>query len=694
VTTPAARLLPPALHEAPGLPDTGVLDALLDAVDEQRTLLARDIDQLLDDFFVESCSEWALPYIGRLLGLPADAERLEVAFAVALRRRKGTPAALEDFAEVVTGWTARAVEGWQVTAWAQRLAHPAPPRPAFVDLKVGTRFRLGTTFERVRRTVSPSQRWSPDAATVVVWPWSVRELRNSEALSVGTRRYALHPFGAEAPLYLRPRPRRLASDALPASAQTRTGNELDAPVRARYRVIQALAERPGDLTYGVRWTLGSSHPLATPSDPARPAPLIKVEVANGAVPWSAVRFGSLPPGAANPAPASSEIIVDVDRGLVELGASFSSTGRVRATWHRPVAGSLGALTADAVTEPSARVVINVDTANAAPTSPLATEVPTLADAFKNAEAICAQRNLQASDSVPERPDVEIRLMTSDRLQGLTRSFQPRLPRWRVVAPGLTTPTVAGDLDLNMTGACLTLEGFYLAGDLKVGKDCAAVQLAGVTMNPPDDKVISLAPGSWGTELRARKSILGAIRADLAAVPVTLEDSIVDARGARLRVCGDPDPGNANAVAIRRRDRFDPGLRARGVTFAGRVQAEWIDATDCIFVDGLDVVQHQEGCLRHCYLGPDATSSSSLPPAYRCGPFPAPAFSSIGFESAGYHALALDRDQALLSAASDGGEVGAYHHARRGPRIRRLRQRVHEFVPLGLRPLVELAPWEE
>jgi hypothetical protein len=80
--------------------------------------------------------------------------------------------------------------------------------------------------------------------------------------------------------------------------------------------------------------------------------------------------------------------------------------------------------------------------------------------------------------------------------------------------------------------------------------------------------------------------------------------------------------------------------------------------------------------------------------YRCGPFAPPTFVSEGFEAAGYYALALDPPQPLLDAASDGGEVGAYHHVRRAARLRRLRQRVDEFVPLGLRSAVAVAPWEE
>ena len=141
-------------------------------------------------------------------------------------------------------------------------------------------------------------------------------------------------------------------------------------------------------------------------------------------------------------------------------------------------------------------------------------------------------------------------------------------------------------------------------------------------------------------------------------------------------------------------RLGPALAAAGVTFIGAVRSEVLDAVDCVFVDGAEVAQQQEGCLRHCYIGPDPGPTTSLPPRYRCGPYPAPTFASIGFEAAGYYTLALEPDHPLLTAASDGGEVGAYNADRRGLRLDRLRRRITEFVPLGLTAHVALAPWEE
>jgi hypothetical protein len=672
--TTIERWLPPAVREAPEN-EPRLLDALLAAVDAQYDLLAADIDAVLDDLFIESCADWAVPYIGALLGLPADAERLEVAYAVALRRRKGTPAALEDFAEVVTGLPARVIEGWQVTAWVHQLGHPAPLHPAVLDLRDGSRLRVGTPFERTRRSVTPGGRWSPRAATVVVWPWQVATFVDTEAMALPeARRYALHPLGAQAPLYVRPRPLRLGSEATGAA---RTGDERDAPVRATYRVLQALAA-PGDVTYGANLTLAATHPLA--------GTLLRLRVGVIEVPWSSLRFGSLPDGAAPAPPAAGEVVVDVVRGRVQLGTG-AGTGPVRATWHRPVAGSMGALASTLDANPAARVVVTVDPDGTGPGV-----VGTLAQAFVTAQALSA--GLDPAASRPGVPDVEIRLLTSDRLAAPPpQAFTPTVPRWRIVAPPMMTPTIVGDLALNLAGACVWLDGFFLAGALRLGAGLRGATLDGLTQDPRNG--VDVAPDAWSLELTATRCLLGRIRADLAAFPISLTDCIVDGRRNLLRPCGDGAATSGPATdAVTKASRFGPALVAAGVTFAGAVRLESADAEDCVFADGVEVVQQQEGCLRHCYLGPSLSTPPRHPMTYRCGPFAPPTFVSEGFEAAGYYALALDPPQPLLEAASDGGEVGAYHHVRRAARLRRLRQRVDEFVPLGLRSAVAVAPWEE
>jgi hypothetical protein len=88
-----------------------------------------------------------------------------------------------------------------------------------------------------------------------------------------------------------------------------------------------------------------------------------------------------------------------------------------------------------------------------------------------------------------------------------------------------------------------------------------------------------------------------------------------------------------------------------------------------------------------------------PPGYRCLTGPLPRFLATGFEAGGYYAPRIASPSAvppaaLLTGASDGGEIGGYHHARRGPLALRLAQRLGEMVPLATRPHLVIAPMEE
>ena len=104
----------PAIHRVRDAAQGEVLKELLTVVAEQLRAVEEDIDQLYDNLFIETCADWAVPYIGDLIGYRAlhgaqgtlRSSRAEVANTIAYRRRKGTAAVLEQLARDVTGWDA------------------------------------------------------------------------------------------------------------------------------------------------------------------------------------------------------------------------------------------------------------------------------------------------------------------------------------------------------------------------------------------------------------------------------------------------------------------------------------------------------------------------------------------------------------------------------------------------------------
>jgi hypothetical protein len=683
-------MLPPALLAAQQPGDIPVVLALLGAIEEQWLLLAADVDQVLDDAFPDSAADWALPYLAQLLGLPQDVGRAEIGSATALRRRRGTPAALEDFATVVTGWPARATEGWQSIVWCQQLSHPVR-RTASLSMRAGEHLLIGTQLDPARRSATPGGPDHPAAAIATVFPWQVYRYDAVEVCPLPTAgQFALHPLGLPAPLYLRPEPLVIASDAedelppgtLPAMRPPRAPADL--PLRATWRLIEALAA--DQITYGPVWQLGPGHPL-TGEGPDGPA-LLALTSDGTPVPWTSIGLTSLP-SAGGPAPAPDQILVDPNRGVIAVGTGV--TAPVRATFYRPASGRIGALAAAAEPDDTAGKVIVVDPA-------LGLHAPGQVVVASLDDAVSAALALPGPGTGPG-PDVEIRLQTGDRLAApAAMTGTPNLTRWRIVAPTGLTPVIEGDLTIGLSGASIELAGCYLAGNLIAQADLAALTLTGVTMNPAGGRTLSVQAGAWTLRLSASLCYLGPIRADLSAFAITLADCVVDGAGVALSPCGaepaPPQPVPAVAAAV----AFPPGLDATAVTFAGPVAVDTVRATDCLFAGGVHTVMTSAGCLRYCHLG-DQDNAAAHPPAHQCIAGPLPTMMSTGAESVGYYAPALaapgDRGaNPVLSGASDGGEIGAYHHASRGPLALRLARRLAEMTPLTVHPHLILSRPEE
>jgi hypothetical protein len=129
------------------------LEALLQIIGEQVDLVEADVARLYDNWFIETCEPWVVPYIAELVGYRPVQEaeglvpRREVANTIRYRRRKGTLAVLELLANDIAGWPARAVEYYLGLGWNQAVNHLHPDRGRTVDLRdAGTLALAGGPF--------------------------------------------------------------------------------------------------------------------------------------------------------------------------------------------------------------------------------------------------------------------------------------------------------------------------------------------------------------------------------------------------------------------------------------------------------------------------------------------------------------------------------------------------------------------
>jgi hypothetical protein len=112
-----------------------VLRSIIEVIAQQAAVARRSIDRLHEDSFIETSDDWAVPYIGDLVGtrlvsaLNRAGRRVDVANTIFYRRRKGTPFVLEQLIRDIARIDGALVEAFRRLA---RMRHgldvPITPR--------------------------------------------------------------------------------------------------------------------------------------------------------------------------------------------------------------------------------------------------------------------------------------------------------------------------------------------------------------------------------------------------------------------------------------------------------------------------------------------------------------------------------------------------------------------------------------
>lgn len=185
----------PAFDQLRDIEVGGPLKALLGVIGDQVVTLEAGINQLYDDWFIETCQDWLVPYfadrvdvaLGPAIGgsqtgtdasLDAISRRSQVANALRDRRAKGTLAAVERFARDTTEWPCRAIEYAWLVATTQSLRHPDLGRGATMAIgdteildRFGTPFSTSSTTADVRRVSSHRARGTHNLPSIGVVAW-------------------------------------------------------------------------------------------------------------------------------------------------------------------------------------------------------------------------------------------------------------------------------------------------------------------------------------------------------------------------------------------------------------------------------------------------------------------------------------------------------------------------------------------
>ena len=637
------------------------LRALLRVVNEQVNVLEDDITQLYENWFIETCEDWVVPYIGDLIGYrpvheagdPGSLDtsagraknriltsRREVANTLAYRRRKGTLALLEVLANDVAGWPARAVEFYRLLGWAQHVNHVHLRRGGTANLRDGAALDLvNGPFDRLAHTVDVRRvtshraigRYNIPSVGVFVWRLRPYSVTHGPAYCVRNHCYTVSTLGHDTQLVVKPERE---------DAPTHIAEAINLPAPIRRRVLEErVSERPLETRasaayYGV----GKSLAIYAPDWPVKNAP--QPVPRDLVVPADLTHWQYRAP--------LGELGVDPVLGRIVFPTGQLPRRGVWVTYHYAFSADMGGGEySRSLTEPIEFALYQVskdhpgadvfDTINAALArwrqdqqalgpEPAGEEAPA---EWRARKARLQAAVLEILDSAAYSEPLTIALEAGESLQiRAANRTRPVLRMLDYMAERQDGFTVTGK-----KASRFKLDGVIVTGQ--------AIQVIGPDRNDPEtfaqgdlcDVTIrhsTLVPG-WGLECNCDPqepnepslellnssakvvvdhSIIGSIyvtadEVQTDPVEISILDSIVDATSRRLEAIGAPNLPLAFAR-----------LTVARSTVIGTVNTHAIAlAENSIFTSHVRVGRRQQGCMRFCFVTP----GSRTPRRYHCQP---------------------------------------------------------------------------
>ena len=726
-SSPRLYELLPALYRIADERHGGQLRELLRLITAEADQLYGDTQQLWDDFFIETAQKQLIPYIAELVGntplheldltsaaatanqlfrdltgrdlQPTGAirTRADVANTIWYRRRKGTPAMLEQLATDVTGWGTHVVEFFTQLDWSQHLEHLRLDRASTPDLRrVDVGDRVGGPWDREAHTVDvrPINEWDGwhNIPNLGFFLWRLESVPLTEVKprpigGDGSWRMTFSPLGNDLPLF--------SSGQVSTSAPLSTELGIEMPIRAAAFFEDLRSGRPSNY-YADTLATGSL--------------MVVVAGLNGErVPARDVRCGNLERWESMAQPSGTAIWVDVTRGrlLVPTGR----TGQpLRVSYYYGFSAPLGG----GEYERANWIVPSSSTPVTGGGSFLAAAIAGRPPGGSNV--------LQVDDSESYELSAPITLAAGESLT--IQALNGRRPHIRLTG-GETQPANTLAITSTGPGASLTLSGLLVEGGINIEGDLKTLRVLHTTLVPGRSVVAEASRVSTGAsvtvfnrakavavnrslEVQIAFSITGALRLPAEITKVWLLDSIVD---------GIETDGAAPTVAISADGRSSgPPAHIERSTILGEARLLKLDlGSESIFTGRLSVDQTQQGCVRFCYLPP----KSRTPQRYRCQPELAvaleqeqrqteaarsgahlpsgwkasiehhiwrwlvPSFVSTQYGHPAFAQLRGTSPAQIRTGAEDGSEMGAFCMLKQPQRESNLRIRLEEYLPVGL-----------
>ena len=622
------------------------LRALLQVIAEQVNVVEADIAQLYENWFIETCQDWVVPYIGDLIGYrlvheagePGDINtaqgsalnkilipRREVSNTIRYRRRKGTLALLEQLANDVAGWPARVVEFYKRLGWTQHLNHQRLDRGRTIDLHNGNALDLingpldtlahSVDVRRVNLRHNTGRYNIPDVG-LFVWRMKTYSVSQTPAYcleEIGPHCYTFSVLGNDTPLY---------THAEPEIEPTHIAEELNLPLPIRRRAFEERANENG-----VAYAMADSKYYGEGKSLAIWALDWPHENAKQPIPASAIIPADLSDWQYRP--PLNYVAVDPVLGRIVFPPSQSPEKNVRVSYFYGFSSDIGGGEYDRpLIRPPVFTIYRVGARQT----------------FKSIkDALLQWRKDSPENAVIEITDSgvyveQIEISFNEKQKSLhicaANRTRPviRLLDWQTDRPDSLTVILGPGNRFTLDGLLITGRGVHIRGEQsKTGDDdnskaddiehCAArVTIRHSTLvpgwglysdcQPKRPAKPSLELFNVRAQVTIEHSIIGSIQVNEDEVtsdpiPIRVSDSILDATSPEREAIGAPGCPMAHAV-----------LTFARCTVLGQVQVHAIElAENTIFTGAIKVARRQIGCLRFCYVAPN----SRTPRRYECQP---------------------------------------------------------------------------
>lgn len=658
------------------------LRALLRVIAEQVNVVEDDIAQLYENWFIETCQDWVVPYIGDLIGYRLVPEagnpggpdlnkalipRREVANTLRYRRRKGTLALLELLARDVAGWSARAVEFYRLMGFTQHVGHLRLHRGRTVDLRRGESLnRLGAAFSGPAYT--GGIRRPPGLSGVGLFVWRLRPYSVTETPAYCVERSARHRFtfsvlGNDAPLFTLPEPEE---------EPTHIAEELNLPIPISRKAFEERKAAYYGEGRSFRIWIGKPKQKGSKEIVRHEVPIGDI-VAADLTNWHYV-------------PRKGQVAVDPELGRIAFPPRHPPEKGVWVSYHYGFSADVGGGEYD-------RLLSRPADAKVYPVAKGTDQNSIVKALEKIGEEKPRHAVIEILDSGVYIESINIELGKDQTLQiRAARRKRPVISLPELNVSMADSLTVQGE-----RGSAFTLDGVMVAGrSLQVRGDLASVTLRHSTLVPgwnleadcrprwPNEPSLELFNLGRDARVTIERCILGTIHVtqdevDADPVPIRISDSVVDGTDPEELAVGGVDAPVAHAR-----------LTVLRSTVFGRVLVHALElGENSIFEGVIRVARRNLGCLRFSsYIpGPE----TRVPRRFQCqpdlvGPEEAqrvrPRFRSVRYGSPLYARLSDHCAEEIRRGADDQSEMGVFHHLYEPQRAANLRARLAEYTPAG------------